>query len=141
MFPPSSSMSATVHIATTTVKTAYRGSLRSTRRAPDIRKLLKRDERRLPVPHVKNLVLRDTHQSRLQDYYDTLQDDLIYMTYIHESAPRPPPRPVRLAYNPEDPYTQTVTIRPSAVRKSERSPLPLPPPKMLSSSNASRFTL
>ena len=100
-------MSTTVPRASAAVRTAYRGSLRPTRRAPEIFKSLKRDERGLPIPHVKNLVLRDTHQSRLQDYYyNTLQDDLMYMTYVHESAPRPPPRAVRLAYDPEDPYTK-----------------------------------
>jgi len=100
-------MSGTVPKVTAAVRTASRGSLRPTRRAPEIRKPLKRDERGLPIPHVKNLVLRDTHQSRLQDYYySTLQDDLMYMTYVHESARRPPPRAVRLAYDPEDPYTK-----------------------------------
>lgn len=100
-------MSATLHKATATIKAASRGSLRPTRRAPEARKLLRRDERGLPIPHVKNLILRDTHQSRLQDYYhNTLQDDLMYMTYVHEPSSRPPQRPIRLAYDPEDPYTK-----------------------------------
>jgi large subunit ribosomal protein L5 len=100
-------MSATIPKATATVKAAARGSLRPTRRAPEVRKLLRRDERGLPIPHVKNLILRDTHQSRFQDYYhNTLQDDLMYMTYVHESSSRPPQRPIRLAYDPEDPYTK-----------------------------------
>src|SRR6201992_2723625 len=100
-------MSTTVQKVTAAVRTSSRGSLRPTRRAPEIRKLLRRDERGLPIPHVRNLVLRDTHQSRLQDHYcNTLQDDLMYMTYVHESSPRPPPRAIRLAYDPEDPYTK-----------------------------------
>ena len=100
-------MSVMIPKATATIKAASRGSLRPTRRAPEIRKLLRRDERGLPIPHVKNLILRDTHQSRLQDYYyNSLQDDLMYMTYVHESSPRPPTRATRLAYDPEDPYTK-----------------------------------
>ncbi|KAI0681795.1 hypothetical protein C8T65DRAFT_723540 [Cerioporus squamosus] len=66
-------------------------SVRSTRPAPQL-KPLKRDEKGLPVPHV-NVVVRDTHRSRLADHYHTtLQDDLMYMTYVHEPTPRPPPR-------------------------------------------------
>ncbi|THH07588.1 hypothetical protein EW146_g9268, partial [Bondarzewia mesenterica] len=60
----------------------------------------------LPVPHV-NIILRDTHPTRLGDhYYTTLQDDLLYMTYKHESEARPPPRQIRLTFDPEDPYTK-----------------------------------
>ncbi|KAI0689414.1 mitochondrial 50S ribosomal protein L5 [Cerioporus squamosus] len=80
-------------------------SVRRTRPAPQL-KPLKRDEKGLPVPHV-NVVVRDTHRSRLADHYHTtLQDDLMYMTYVHEPTPRPPPRPPRLAYDPNDPYTK-----------------------------------
>jgi large subunit ribosomal protein L5 len=30
----------------------------------------------------------------------------MYMTYVHESGPRPPPRDIRLQYDPEDPYSK-----------------------------------
>ncbi|KAI0075083.1 mitochondrial 50S ribosomal protein L5 [Panus rudis PR-1116 ss-1] len=69
-------------------------------------KPLQRDRNGLPIPHV-NIVVRDTHQSRLQEhYYNTLRDDLMYMTYKHEAGPRKPERPQRLRYDPEDPYTK-----------------------------------
>jgi large subunit ribosomal protein L5 len=81
-------------------------TLRTFRRPPKIRKPLKRDADGLPIPHVKILV-RDTHPSRLSDhYYTTLQDDLMYLTYKHESGPRPPPRQIRSSYDPNDPYTK-----------------------------------
>ncbi|KAH9890353.1 mitochondrial 50S ribosomal protein L5 [Cubamyces lactineus] len=80
-------------------------TVRRTRPAPTL-KPLKRDEKGVPIPHV-NLIVRDTHRSRLADhYFQTLQDDLMYMTYVHEPNPRKPPRPVRLAYDPNDPYTK-----------------------------------
>ncbi|KAH9922947.1 mitochondrial 50S ribosomal protein L5 [Fomitopsis serialis] len=80
-------------------------SIRPTRAAPHIRKPLKRDERGLPVPHV-NIVVRDTHASRLADhYYNTLRDDLMYMTYTHEPD-RKPHRAVRPRFDPNDPYAK-----------------------------------
>ncbi|KAH7913955.1 ribosomal protein L5 domain-containing protein [Hygrophoropsis aurantiaca] len=79
---------------------------RAFRKPPKIRKSLKYDVKGLPIPHVKILV-RDTHPCRLADHYHTtLQDDLMYMTYNHESGPRPPPRAIRLTYDPNDPYTK-----------------------------------
>ncbi|EGO23734.1 hypothetical protein SERLADRAFT_392099 [Serpula lacrymans var. lacrymans S7.9] len=81
-------------------------AVRAFRKPPKIRKALKRDENGLPIPHV-NVLVRDTHQCRLADHYHTtLQDDLMYMTYFHESGPRPPPRQIRLTYDPNDPYTK-----------------------------------
>ncbi|KAI0060356.1 ribosomal protein L5 [Artomyces pyxidatus] len=81
-------------------------SLRPSRKAPKIRKPLLRTADGLPIPHV-NIVLRDTHPSRLGDhYYTTLQDDLLYMTYKHESGPRPEPRQIRLTFDPNDPYSK-----------------------------------
>ncbi|THH10476.1 hypothetical protein EW145_g1306 [Phellinidium pouzarii] len=66
----------------------------------------RKDERGLPIPHV-NILVRDTHVCRLQDhYYNTLRDDLMYMTYVHEPKGRPPPRHIRLTYDPEDPYSK-----------------------------------
>ena len=80
-------------------------SVRRTRPAPQ-RPPLKRDEKGVPIPHV-NVIVRDTHRSRLADHYHhTLQDDLMYMTYVHEPTERKPPRPVRLTYDPNDPYTK-----------------------------------
>ncbi|KAA1473846.1 ribosomal protein L5 [Dentipellis sp. KUC8613] len=81
-------------------------SLRATRRPPKIRKHLRKGEDGLPIPHV-NLTVRDTHLVRFgEHYHNTLQDDLLYMTYKHESGPRPEPRKIRLTYDPEDPYTK-----------------------------------
>ncbi|KAI0762016.1 mitochondrial 50S ribosomal protein L5 [Trametes elegans] len=93
-------------VARTTRLAATAGrSVRRSRPAPTL-KPLKRDERGVPIPHV-NVIVRDTHRSRLADHYHhTLQDDLMYMTYVHEPAPRKPPRPVRLAYDPNDPYSK-----------------------------------
>jgi large subunit ribosomal protein L5 len=85
-------------IAHSTVKTF--------RRPPRIRKPLQKDVNGLPVPPV-NILVRDTHPSRLSDhYYTTLQDDIMYLTYKHESGPRRPPRQIRLTYDPNDPYTK-----------------------------------
>jgi len=65
-----------------------------------------RDNRGLPIPSVDVLV-RNTHLSRLEEHYhNTLRDDLMYMTYVHESKARPPPRQIRLTYDPEDPYSK-----------------------------------
>jgi len=45
------------------------------------------------------------HPARLADhYYNTIQDDVMYMTYHHEFEPRAPPRPPNLKYDPADPY-------------------------------------
>ncbi|KAI9432407.1 ribosomal protein L5 domain-containing protein [Lactarius psammicola] len=78
---------------------------RSLRPIRKIRKLV-HDERGLPIPHV-GIVVRDTHLSRLgEHYHNTLADDLLYMTYKHESGTRPPPRNIRLMYDPEDPYVK-----------------------------------
>ena len=80
-------------------------SIRPTRAAPRIRKPLKRDEKGLPIPHV-NIVVRDTHVSRLGDHYhNTLRDDLMYMTYTHEPF-RKPERVIRPRFDPNDPYAK-----------------------------------
>ena len=80
-------------------------SVRRSRPAPQ-RNPLKRDEKGVPIPHV-NVVVRDTHRARLADHYHTtLQDDLMYMTYMHEPFERKPIRPPRLMYDPNDPYTK-----------------------------------
>jgi len=111
--------------AATVTKSVGRTTIRATRRPPAIRKPLPRDDRGLPIPHV-NLLVRDTHWSRTADhYFTTLQDDLMYMTYIHESGPRPPPRTIRLAYDPEDPYTKN--RKNPAVGGSQVGKKPAPP--------------
>lgn len=76
-------------------------------RPPAIVKRLQRDhQRRLPRPPV-NIVTREFAPCRLEDhYYNTLQDDIMYMTYSHELGPRPPPRQIRLTYDPENPYSK-----------------------------------
>ncbi|PCH40430.1 mitochondrial 50S ribosomal protein L5 [Wolfiporia cocos MD-104 SS10] len=80
-------------------------SIRPTRPPPKIRKPLKRDERGLPIPHV-NIIVRDTHASRVADhYYDTVRDDVMYMTYKHDPNPKPL-RHVRPRYDPNDPYVK-----------------------------------
>ena len=69
-------------------------------------KPLPRDENRLPIPHV-NIIVRDTHQSRVADhYFDTVRDDIMYMTYTHNPRPPKPPRVIRPIFDPEDPYTK-----------------------------------
>jgi large subunit ribosomal protein L5 len=78
---------------------------RGLRPIPKVRKLV-HDRRGLPIPHL-DIVVRDTHLSRLgEHYHNTLVDDLLYLTYKHESGPRPPPRGIRLMYDPEDPYVK-----------------------------------
>ncbi|KAJ7465168.1 ribosomal protein L5 domain-containing protein [Mycena latifolia] len=76
-------------------------------RPPPIKKPLSRNWRtRLPIPHV-NIVGREFAACRLEDhYYATVQDNLMYMTYIHESAPRQAPREIRLTYDPSNPYAR-----------------------------------
>ncbi|KAF8505366.1 ribosomal protein L5 domain-containing protein [Hysterangium stoloniferum] len=60
----------------------------------------------LPSPHVP-ILLRSMYPSRLSDhYYDTLRDDVMYMTYNHEFRPRAPAREPNMKYDPEDPYSK-----------------------------------
>ena len=78
--------------------------MRGWRRPPRIRQPLRKDEERLPIPHV-DLVVGQTHQSRVGDHYhNTLADDLLYMTYTHELGERKPQRQIRLRFDPDDPY-------------------------------------
>ena len=99
-------------------------SLRPTRRAPPIRKPLNHTPTGLPIPHVK-IVVRDSHPNRLAShYYTTLQDDLLYLTYRHESGPRPAPRNIRLTYDPEDPYTKLRNNPPVGGSQFGRKPAP-----------------
>jgi large subunit ribosomal protein L5 len=69
---------------------------------------LQLDNRGVPIPHV-NILLRNTHVNRLQDHYhNTLYDDLMYMTYTHQTAKQrtKAARQIRTKYDPEDPYTK-----------------------------------
>ncbi|KAH0587040.1 putative 60S ribosomal protein L7, mitochondrial [Termitomyces sp. J132] len=76
-------------------------------RTPEVRRHLRKDRRtQLPIPHVR-ILTRDFAQSRFEDHYHTtLADNAMYMTYVHEPHPRPPPRQIRLTYDPADPYTK-----------------------------------
>lgn len=78
------------------------------RHAPRITKYLPTNPKsRLPTPHVK-LVTREFAPCRLEDHYhNTLQDDLMYMTYKHEpEGTRKAPRQIRLKFDPENPYSK-----------------------------------
>ncbi|KIY52414.1 ribosomal protein L5, partial [Fistulina hepatica ATCC 64428] len=62
---------------------------------------------KLPRPHVKDLVVTEFAPCRLKDHYhNTLEDDLMYMTYVHEKLPRPAPREIRHIYDPANPYVK-----------------------------------
>lgn len=76
-------------------------------RAPRVVKHLRKSRRTgLPQPHV-NFVTREFAPCRLEDHYhNTLCDNLMYMTYKHEAGVRPPPRQIRLTFDPNDPYTK-----------------------------------
>ena len=79
---------------------------------------------RLPIPHV-NAVVRDTHSCRVSDHYHTtVQDNLMYMSYIHDATPRKPPRQIRLAFDPEDPYVKHRHNPPVGVPQWTRQRLP-----------------
>lgn len=82
-------------------------SLTRFQRAPQISRKLRRNPRTgLPQPHVK-IIAREFAPCRLEDHYhSTLKDDLMYMTYKHEIGERPPPRKIRLMFDPNDPYTK-----------------------------------
>ncbi|KAG6885777.1 hypothetical protein C0993_009882 [Termitomyces sp. T159_Od127] len=76
-------------------------------RTPEIRRHLRKDRRtQLPVPQTR-IVTREYAPSRFEDHYHvSLADDAMYMTYVHEPHARPPPRQVRLTFDPADPYTK-----------------------------------
>lgn len=114
--------------STRVTETAYR-AVGSFRKPPRIRKSLKLDRNRLPIPHAK-IVVGETHQSRLREHYhNTLRDDLMYMTYIHENGPRPPPRQIRLTYDPNDPYTKNRYNPPVGGSQLGKKPPPPTTPK------------
>ncbi|KAI0313236.1 ribosomal protein L5 domain-containing protein [Amylostereum chailletii] len=99
-------------------------AVRPTRIPPKIRKPLCHDPQGLPIPHV-DVTVRDTHASRFGDHYHTtLQDDLLYMTYKHESGAPSTARQVRLTYDPEDPYTKFRHNPPIGGSQLGRKPAP-----------------
>ena len=93
--------------AAAAVQRTVRPVTRRAARPIRIRKPLRiNQETKLPIPHV-NVIVRDTQPCRVADhYYNTLRDDLMYMTYVHEPNPRKPPRIIRPLYDPEDPYVK-----------------------------------
>jgi len=100
------------------------GRSRLVKKPPPVR-YFERDERGLPIPHIDVLV-RNTHQCRLQEHYHTtLRDDLMYMTYVHESKTRPPPRQIRLTYDPEDPYSKYRKNPPVGGSQVGKKPAPM----------------
>lgn len=102
-------------------------AIRVFRKPPPIRKPLKRNNG-LPVPHV-DVAIRDIGQCRLREhYYTALQDDLMYMTYLHESGPRPPPRQIRLKFDPNDPYSKNRPNPPVGGNPLGRKPAPVSSP-------------
>lgn len=105
---------------------AVRAAATATRSLRPVRKIRKlvHDDRGLPTPHV-DIVVRDTHLSRLSEHYhNTLVDDLLYMTYKHESGPRSLPRNIRLTYDPEDPYVKLRQNPPVGGSQVGRKPAP-----------------
>jgi large subunit ribosomal protein L5 len=105
-------------------------SLRPTRLPPRITRKLPRDARGVPRPHVKALVVRDTHACRLEEHYHhTLADDLMYMTYTHEAGARAAPRAIRLQYDPADPYTKGRTNAPVGGSQFGKKAAPASSPK------------
>lgn len=53
----------------------------------------------------------------------------MYMTYIHENGPRPPPRQIRLTYDPNDPYTKNRFNPPVGGSQLGKKPPPPSSPK------------
>ncbi|TFK48735.1 ribosomal protein L5 [Heliocybe sulcata] len=118
-------MSAAPAVGRAAAPARHAFSLRPSRPPPKIRKPLKRGDKGLPIPRCK-ILIRDTHPSRMMDhYFNTLQDDLMYMTYVHESGPRKPPRQIRLKFDPEDPYTKNRANMPVGGSHVGREPAPV----------------
>ncbi|KAF9483439.1 ribosomal protein L5 [Pholiota conissans] len=104
---------------------AARHSLTRFQRAPKItRKLRRHPKTGLPTPHVK-IVTREFAPSRLEEHYHTtLKDDLMYMTYKHEIGERPPPRQIRMTFDPEDPYSKYRHNAPVGGSQFHKKPAP-----------------
>ncbi|KZT11791.1 mitochondrial 50S ribosomal protein L5 [Laetiporus sulphureus 93-53] len=121
--PTPAEMSADVARAPRIVSSLALRTIRPSKRAPQIRKPLKRDDKDLPIPHV-NITVRDTHACRLAEhYYTTVQDNLMYMTYKHEPI-RKPIRQIRPKYDPDDPYVKFRNNPPVGGNQYFKQPLP-----------------
>ncbi|KAF7304567.1 60S ribosomal protein L7 [Mycena chlorophos] len=84
---------------------------------------------RLPIPHV-NILGRQFSPNRLEDYYySAVQGNAMYMTYIHEAGPRPPPRHIRLTHDPENPYSKYRANPPVGGNQRGRLPPPADTPE------------
>lgn len=101
-----SAAEAAVKTARAAQRNRWRLILAGRAKALTPRKPLKRDEYGLPVPHV-NVIVKDTYSSRVTDhYFNTVRDDIMYMSYTHMPVDTKPPRKIRLTYDPEDPYVK-----------------------------------
>ncbi|KAG6849747.1 hypothetical protein H0H93_005545 [Arthromyces matolae] len=76
-------------------------------RTPEITRYLRKNKKtQLPIPQV-DILTREFAPCRFEDHYHhTVAENAMYMTYVHEPHPRPPPRNIRLTFDPEDPYTK-----------------------------------
>ncbi|KIP02519.1 hypothetical protein PHLGIDRAFT_111980 [Phlebiopsis gigantea 11061_1 CR5-6] len=93
-------------VAKAAQRTRWRQILERRAKALTPRNPLKRDEYGMPIPHV-NVIVRDTAQPRLADhYFNTVRDDIMYMSYTHTPASTKPQRSIRPTYDPEDPYVK-----------------------------------
>jgi large subunit ribosomal protein L5 len=124
------SVAAAVSSAAAPLRAASTSSLRRTRLPPRVTRRLQFDERGVPRPHVKDLIVRDTHPCRLEEHYHhTLQDDVMYLTYAHEAGPRPAKRDIRLQYDPENPYTKNRRNLPVGGSQVGKQPAPVCTPQ------------
>ena len=100
-------------------------------RPPKVRKFLRTDRRTgLPHPHVP-IVVRDFAPSRLEDhYYTTLRDDLMYITYKHDTSSKKQ-REIRLKFDPNDPYVKNRYNPPVGGSQMGRKPAPPVTPENL----------
>ena len=139
-FPPFSSMSATIYITTTTVKTTYRSSLWPTQCTPDIHNFW-RGMNAVCQSHMSRTLSSKTPASH--GYRTTTMTPSrmiwciwhIYMSPLHALHCDQFVSPTT-----QKTHTQkTIAIRLSVVHKLERNPLPLPPPKMLSCNGIGRL--
>ncbi|KAG6916074.1 hypothetical protein DXG01_008548 [Tephrocybe rancida] len=95
-------------------------------RTPTITRHLRKNKRtQLPIPQVK-ILTREFAPCRFEDHYhSTIADNAMYMTYIHEHNGRPEARPIRLTYDPNDPYTKNRHNPPVGGQQLGKKP---PPP-------------
>lgn len=97
---------ATARAAHIAQRNRWRQILERRAQALTPRKPLKWDENGLPIPHV-NIIVKDTYNSRVADhYFNTVRDDIMYMSYTHKPVDTKPQRKIRLSYDLEDPYVK-----------------------------------